>query len=306
MSSTDILPLVAIRCIAYNQEAYIRKCLDGFVMQKTNFKYVVVIHDDASLDNTAEIIREYEEKSPDIIIPIYETENQYSKEGNPLGRIMLDAINNTGAKYVALCEGDDYWTDPNKLQKQVDFLESHPDYSMCFHRAKIEYEGIQGVRILCEQVEDRDYSPNELLRDWYIPTASIVCRKECYDVPLVDSEKFVNGDVILMLKCATLGKIHGFADSMSVYRVHSAGVSYDKNRQKFYSQRFVDHYKCIKKNFPFLDKKVANARISHGYYVRAVHPNNIFTCARDLFLAFCYSPSEFVKSLQNAIHKRVK
>lgn len=130
-------PLVAIRCITYNHEPYIRDALEGFVMQETDFPFVAIVHDDASTDGTANIIREYAEKYPDIIKPIFETENQYSKKDGSLGRIMNDAISATGAKYVAMCEGDDYWTDPLKLQKQVDFLESNPDYGMCFTNSEI-------------------------------------------------------------------------------------------------------------------------------------------------------------------------
>ena len=121
-------PLVAIRCITYNHEPYIRDALNGFVMQKTNFPFVAIVHDDASTDGTAEIIREYAAKYPNIIKPIFETENQYSKHDGSISRIMAEAQERSGAKYIAMCEGDDYWTDPNKLQKQVDFLESHPDY----------------------------------------------------------------------------------------------------------------------------------------------------------------------------------
>ena len=104
-------PLLAIRCLTYNHEPYIRQCLEGFVMQKTDFSFIAIVHDDASTDNTADIIREYAEKYPDIIKPIYETENQYSKHDGSLGRIMNAAIPEN-VKYVAMCEGDDYWIDP--------------------------------------------------------------------------------------------------------------------------------------------------------------------------------------------------
>ena len=112
--------LVSICCITYNHEKYIRDAIEGFLMQKTDFPFEVLIHDDASTDGTADIIREYETKYPDIIKPIYQTENQYSKG------IKISATYNyprAKGKYIALCEGDDYWIDPYKLQKQVDFLE---------------------------------------------------------------------------------------------------------------------------------------------------------------------------------------
>ena len=125
--------LVAIHCLVYNHEPYLRDCFEGFVMQKTNFRFVAIVHEDCSTDNSAAIIREYEAKYPDIFRPIYETENQYSKPDGSLGRIMNAAIDATGAKYIAMCEGDDYWTDPYKLQKQVDFMETHPECAVCFH-----------------------------------------------------------------------------------------------------------------------------------------------------------------------------
>ena len=118
-------PLVSIQCLVYNHEPFLRQCLDGFVMQKTNFKFEAIIHDDFSTDGSAAIIREYAEKYPHIIKPIFETENQYSKRDGSLGRKMYDA---SCGKYIAICEGDDYWIDPLKLQKQVDFLETNQEY----------------------------------------------------------------------------------------------------------------------------------------------------------------------------------
>lgn len=132
--------LVAIHCLVYNHEPYLRDCFEGFVMQKTSFRFVAIVHEDCSTDHSADIIREYEAKYPDIFRPIYETENQYSKPDGSLGRIMNAAIDATGAKYIAMCEGDDYWTDPYKLQKQVDFLEIHPEYVACGHRFVEYYE----------------------------------------------------------------------------------------------------------------------------------------------------------------------
>jgi len=127
-------PLVSIRCITYNHEPYIAQALDGFLMQKTTFSFEVIVHDDASTDKTADIIREYEKKFPKIIKPIYETENQWSKHDGSLRRIMDSACY---GKYIAYCEGDDYWIDENKLQMQVEFLEKNKDFVLCCHNANI-------------------------------------------------------------------------------------------------------------------------------------------------------------------------
>ena len=117
--------LVTVQCLAYNHEKYIRDALDGFVSQKTDFRFEVIIHDDASTDKTADIIREYAEKY-DFIKPIFQTENQYRK-GVWIAKEFIYPI--AQGKYMAYCEGDDYWTDEYKLQKQVDFMEAHPEYS---------------------------------------------------------------------------------------------------------------------------------------------------------------------------------
>ena len=118
-------PLVAIHCLVYNHEPYLRDCFEGFVMQQTNFPFIALVHDDASTDGSAAIIHEYEKKYPHIFKAIYEIENQYSKHDGSLDKIMHIATDAVGAKYVAMCEGDDYWIDSHKLQRQVDLLESN-------------------------------------------------------------------------------------------------------------------------------------------------------------------------------------
>lgn len=222
MFNNDI-PVVSIRCLVYNQENYIRDCLDGIVMQKTNFKFEAVIHDDVSTDGTVAIIQEYAERYPDIIKPIYETENQFSKKDGSLSRIMNA---HTHGKYVALCEGDDYWTDPLKLQKQVDFLEANPDVSMCFHRAKVLYDGNESP--LYGSLTQREYSVSEILKRWLVPTCSVMYRREI--IPAVPYDKeFCVGDNVLFATCGKFGKLYCLSDEMSVYRQHqgiSNGMSY--------------------------------------------------------------------------------
>ena len=213
--------MVSIRCLVYNHEPFLRQCLDGFVMQQVNFSYEAIVHDDASTDGSAEIIKEYAEKYPDIIKPILETENQYSKRDGSLRRIMNA---HTRGKYVALCEGDDYWTDPLKLQKQVDFLESHPDYSMCCHAANVKSESSQFIRTACDDA-DIDLSLRSVFSEGgeYIATATIVFRKSI----LVGFDEFSTGcpvgDYPLQMWCAMNGKVRHMFSVMSVYRVGYEG-----------------------------------------------------------------------------------
>ena len=254
----DTRPLmVSIRCITYNHEPYIRQCLEGFVMQKTNFRFEAIVHDDASTDGTAAIIREYAEKYPDIIKPIFETENQYSKHDGSLRRIMDRAC--TG-KYIALCEGDDYWTDPNKLQKQVDFLDAHPDYSMCWHNAAIvsAIDGsIKGHHRRYNQ--DTTCKVEDIIKGGgdFIPTASILYRKWIKDnAPKELFEQNV-GDYPLQLFLALSGNVYYFDKMMSVYRT---------NVSNSWSQKMRGNYAANMKKLWFYEKKIYDDFNRYSYY----------------------------------------
>lgn len=222
-----IKPLVVINCITYNHEPFLRDALDGFVMQKTDFPFVAVVHEDASTDGTAVVLREYAEKYPDIILPIFEEENQYSKRNGTLGRITKAAKAATGAKYIAQCEGDDYWTNENKLQIQVDFLESHPDYSMCFHNAMVHYEDSDKEDHLFVQLETREYFEKEIAESWIVATASLCYRQSIYDSyyykEYISSKKYIIGDYPLIRCILREGKVFGYNELMSVYRINKTG-----------------------------------------------------------------------------------
>lgn len=124
--------MVSVYCMTYNHAGLIRKCLDGFIMQKTDFKFEIWVHDDCSNDGTIEILKEYETKYPELMNVVYESENQYS-QGKDISTIMKPYFR---GKYIALCEGDDCWTDPSKLQKQFNFMENNPEYTLCTHKVK--------------------------------------------------------------------------------------------------------------------------------------------------------------------------
>lgn len=233
--------MVTIRCLAYNHEPYIRQCLEGFVMQKTNFRFEAIVHDDASTDRTAVIIKEYAEKYPDIIKPIFETENQYSKRDGSIIRIMDE---HTHGRYVALCEGDDCWIDPLKLQKQVDFLENHMDFSMCFHKAYVQNNSKNSLLNIdiYNHLEEREYTGSEILKKWSIPTASVLARKGVLR-PL--DGRFIYGDIVFFLSCAEVGRIFCLKDPMSVYRRNDKGVT----RKKIHYKKYLNHYDAILEHF---------------------------------------------------------
>lgn len=216
---------VTISCITYNQVNYIRQCLDGFVMQQTNFKFEAIVHDDASTDGTAGIVREYAEKYPDIIKPIFETENQYSKHDGSLDRIMNA---HTRGKYVAICEGDDYWTDPHKLQKQADFLDANPQCSLTYHACKNVFSTPCKENSLSGENVKEFYTDVEFVNHYPFQTATVMYRKEVIDSELYKKAQAIGctfGDVILFLTASRFGTIEGVNEQMSVYRRHEGGIS---------------------------------------------------------------------------------
>lgn len=225
-------PLVAIKCMTYNHEFYISQCLDGFIMQKTDFPFIAVVHDDASTDKTASIILEYAKKYPNIIKPIFETENQYSKHDGSLTRIFDSALP-SGVKYIAICEGDDYWTDPYKLQKQYEFLESNADYNLVF--SPVKYYSQSKGKFLCVAGGKAD-SFEDLLKRNTIPTLTTFFRKEIqtqyYEEIHPESKNWLMGDYPMWLYFATKGKIGFISEPMGVYRVLESSLSHSKSPYK--------------------------------------------------------------------------
>ena len=133
--------MVSIWCVTYNHAPYVRDAIEGFINQQTDFEYEIIIHDDASTDNTANIIKEYESKYPTMIHGIYQAENQYKKHLPSIEWLQKIQRENCRGKYIAFCEGDDYWIDSNKLQMQIDYMEKHSECIMTLHNAVvIDYE----------------------------------------------------------------------------------------------------------------------------------------------------------------------
>lgn len=223
--------MVTVRCITYNQEAYIRKCLEGIVMQRTNFRFEAIVHDDASTDHTPSIIQEFAEKYPDIIKPIFETENQYSKQDGSLGKIMNA---HTHGKYVAICEGDDYWIDPDKLQKQVDFLEENPDYGLV-HTMYQTTDVTTGTinRTMLPYIDGQPID-DILLGNCYIATLTACYRRELLDKIGTDYQKqgFLMGDFPLWLEILKLTKIKCIPDFTANYNIVPQSATHQKEDKK--------------------------------------------------------------------------
>lgn len=221
-----IYPLVSIKCLVFNQEPYLRQCLDGFVMQQTNFPFEAIVHDDCSTDGSVAIIREYAEKYPDIIKPIFEAENQYSKVGFAgLDKIMDSHL--TG-KYIAFCEGDDYWIDPLKLQKQVDLLEKHPDANMVYTSFETINDKGEFVKYANFERKKHNMPSGDLLpyliADSFIMTLTVLIRKEMMDYDIYKRCKF-HYDYTLALTCSMYGDIIFLDETTGCYRRQDNGLT---------------------------------------------------------------------------------
>lgn len=210
-------PLLSVALITYNQEEFITKCIEGMVNQQTDFPFEIVIGEDCSTDKTRDICLKFKEMHPDLIRLILPEKN-LGMMGN-----WINTINNCEGKYIAICEGDDYWIDNLKLQKQVDFLEQHPDYSLCSTASQLlaysekEYQSI-------DIKKDTLTTEDVLEEDWGIMTATIVFRKDALEMPDW-FKKVKNGDYSLQLLVSLNGKLKCLPDYTSVYRKHVGGVS---------------------------------------------------------------------------------
>ena len=239
-------PLVSILCATFNQEKYIAQTIEGFLMQKADFPIEIIIHDDASTDGTADIVRKYEAEHPDLIKGIYQTENQYSKKVPIWDKFIYPEAK---GKYIAECEGDDYWTDPNKLQMQFNFLEGHEDYVAIGHNVRIvDDDGIpmtpdnpiwNNWYNVYTNMEDRDYTLQDIEN-------GIMCGQTCTRMfrSFIQTQQedpnrkkikmnHTNGDMVLSLRCFCIGKV---LCSSLVVADHRKSVTNDSWTSKTYKK----------------------------------------------------------------------
>lgn len=226
--------LVSICCQTYNHVNYIEECLNGFLMQKTNFKFEILLRDDASFDGTTNIVKEYSNKYPDIINPLIYTENQFKKGVSPL----LDNIKRAKGKYVAICEGDDYWTDPEKLQKQIDILENDESIGLV-HTNYLIYN--QSTKKIVDNCKDENKIPigniyNELLKSNFIATLTTVVRMSLIDQAMKQLKTQIPswriGDYPLWLFISANHKVTYLPIFTATYRVLSESASNSKSKLK--------------------------------------------------------------------------
>jgi glycosyltransferase involved in cell wall biosynthesis len=248
-------PLVSICCITYNHEKYIEDALEGFLIQKTDFPFEIIIHDDASTDHTDDIIREYESMYPNLIKPIYQKENQLSKGKNPFLDFNLPQAK---GKFIAFCEGDDYWTEPCKLKRQVDFLEANPEYSFC-HTEHDNLDMVKGkmIRNRWKTLKLRNDSEENLapllLSDQYmVATCTALVRTDTLKTISAEhaedfDSRYLMGDIQIWFHLARRGKVKYFQISMSTYRrVPNSTTATDDDKKRY---RFIQNAYWQKRSF---------------------------------------------------------
>lgn len=256
-------PLVSICCITYNQEKYIRGAIESFLIQKTTFPVEIIIHDDASTDKTTQIVEEYADKHPDLIIPVYQTVNQYSQGIKPLPNFVFPRAR---GKYIALCEGDDYWIDPYKLQKQVDFLEENEEYGLVhgdchfYYQDKDKWEYYANKFLSNKKkIEDKNELFSRLIdADYKIRTATVLFKRDLLSMIPANDVKFLMGDTPMWLDFSQKTKLKYLDEVFAVYRILSNSVSRNRNIKKQYRFRLsmaeMRMYYSYKYNYPINNK----------------------------------------------------
>lgn len=251
-------PKVSVAMLAYNHEAFISQAIESALAQITTFNFEIVIAEDFSKDSTRQIVLDYQQRYPNQIKVILQNQNTGILQNN------YALFENLGGKFIAILEGDDYWTDPFKLQKQVDFLEQNNEYVMVFTGCEIliNDEGLANGMI--GSLETREYKPLEIFKNWIVPTASIVFRNKYMKEIFTNCayENIVYPDIILFLTLASKGKIYCMSEVMCVYRRHSGGVSI---ANPLAGKKAVSHFKAIKAIFGEQVKGVANNSIAKVY-----------------------------------------
>ena len=265
-------PLVSISCITYNHINFIEQCLNGFLNQKTNFKFEILIHDDASTDGTKELIEKYKEQYPDIIKPLYQKENQYSQ--GVRGIMATFNFSRAKSKYIAICEGDDYWVDPLKLQKQVDFLERNEEYTLAHSDVNIHIEQTNKIYAGINKIKDRSIKSGDVFIDklesnYRIFTCTALFRNIDITILYKEHKNYMQGDLILFLELAKNGLVKYFDEPMATYRVNQGSLtqSGDTIQKEIFKQSSVNIRLAIAKKYNVEQSIIDNLKIKYNKIV---------------------------------------
>lgn len=291
----DNLVMVSVFVIAYNQKEYIKQTLDSIISQRTSFKFEILVNDDCSTDGTREIIQQYARTYPQVVFPCYHDENMYSKGVNINKEFNYPRAR---GKYIAMCEGDDYWSDDLKLQSQFDALENNIGCSICVHNTvKITANGtITDKKFPVLHLKDGILKGNEIIHielvenPWLFHTSSFFIRKNVYDTFIkqgfVFADKFPVGDKPLFMFCLISGDVYYVDKDMSCYRTNSGGVvtkiSNDTAKHLEYDKKFIEGYKAFDaftrgkyhEDLEFIEKsKMIHSCILRGEFKKTLNRN---------------------------------
>ncbi|MDP3921147.1 MAG: glycosyltransferase [Candidatus Omnitrophota bacterium] len=227
-------PLVSIICTSYNHSKFIEEALDSFLIQKTTFPFEIIVFDDASTDSTQEIIEGYVKKYPNLFVPLLQKENLWQDRG--VSGTVTVAYPNARGRYMAMCDGDDYWTDPLKLQKQVDYLDKFSEVSLCFHNAEIVNEEGSFVGDFHPGPDSQFLDARYIIsQGWRIATASMMFRSKYLKQNMPSWLKYApSGDYALHLLLSHYGYLYGLKDKMSVYRNNPNGLHVEFGKRMFF------------------------------------------------------------------------
>ena len=260
---------VSIICLVYNHECFLRKCLDGFVNQNTNFNYEIIIHDDCSTDSSKAIIEEYVAKNPNLFIPLYEEENQYS-QGHEFVQSKMESI--AQGKYLAYWEGDDYWCDNNKLQIQYDYMEKHPECSLCVHNTiRHDLMGLTKDTLFNNWNAEHNLSEKDVFFGWNVQTSSYFIRQKFVTRPAFALPIWC-GDYTRLTLAFDQGTVVSLPRAMSVYDFNNtSGLTYlnDKISYKIKQKKEIiraDYLKKYNEYTNYRHNDIIQSRINQIYF----------------------------------------
>ena len=293
--------MVSVFAIAYNHEPWITRALESLVMQKTNFPIEILVHDDASTDRTAEIIRKYEQKYPDLVKPVYQTKNQFSQGKFP-GDFLVEKAK---GKYLAICECDDYWTDQLKLQKQVDLLESHPECSMAVAKTDVhQLENGQFHYLKTFEGVDKDLLYfDDIFNGCYLHTSTFVIPKKNFTIYSKYRAKGFYGDTAFRYILLSIGPFIFLRETVSVYQITGKGIWTSLNRYA----KAASHVKLFEKFYSHFDPKykkywaknlVLNYMDMVSIDITKLRSENIAkNTMRMVYLGLRYAPLQMLKEI---------
>lgn len=277
----SVEPLVSICCLTYAHGDFIEDTIEGFLMQETTFRVEILIHDDASPDKTAEIVQRYESKFPELIRGIYQQKNQYSQGVNPEEEFLFPLAK---GRYIALCEGDDYWTDPLKLQKQVTFLEKIPEFSTCVGGYTRLFEDTQNTeeaiidRVSSNYSEGFEFTLQDMQEVWLTKTLTAVFRKTKLQSVNLSNYNYYR-DIHLFYHLVKNSKAFYFRENFGIYRIHEGGVNSMKQgkvNQKaayhcykelyLYNKDEFTRKMCLKSTLSLLNYNLFNRYEGNGFF----------------------------------------